>query len=110
VRFAVPALDPRLEALVVALDDERHPVAETWRAVGEAAWRLGLRRPGYHVVRRLVQRVRELRVAKHALARAALGAVAGLASPYVVDLRRALADLAEAAAHESLVLKQHKPP
>jgi hypothetical protein len=54
-------------------------------------------------VRRLVQRVRELREAKQALARAALD-VAALGSPYVVDLRQG------APGDGPLVLKHHKPP
>ena len=51
MRFALSLNDPRIHALVVALDRDDVPVAATWRAVGEAAWELGLRRPGYHTVR-----------------------------------------------------------
>ena len=110
MRFAVPADDPRLEALVVALDDERGPMAQTWRAVGDAAWALGLRRPGYHLVRRMVRRMRRVREARDRLRRAALETLAAIPSPYVANLRSALAELLDAAATGKLVLKQHKPP
>jgi hypothetical protein len=63
--FALPrASRTRLEDLVVTLDREEEPVAATWRRVSEAAVALGLPRPSYHHVRRLVlvaRRRRELR-------------------------------------------------
>jgi hypothetical protein len=110
MRFAVTGGDPRFHALVVALDQDGTPVAETWRAVGEAAWELGLPRPGYHMIRVLVRRVRALREGRAAARRAALEVLASFPSPYVVHLRSALAQLVEAHAHERLVLEQHKPP
>jgi hypothetical protein len=110
MRFAVAGSDPRFHALVVALDQRGTPMAQTWRAVGEAAWELGLPRPGYHMVRVLVQRVRTLREAKDAVRRAALEVLASFPSPYVVHLRDALGQLVEASAREQLVLEQHKPP
>ena len=85
-------------------------MAETWRAVGEAAWALGLPRPGYHMIRVLVRTVRALRAAKEAARRAALEVLAGFPSPYVVHLRNALDQLLEARTRERLVLEQHKPP
>jgi hypothetical protein len=110
MRFAVPAGDARFYALVVALDQPETPMAQTWRAVGAAAWELGLPRPGYHMTRLLVRRVRTLREAKKATRRAALEVLAAFPSPYVVHLRNALSQLVEARAHERLVLEQHKPP
>jgi hypothetical protein len=110
MRFAVTGTDPRFHALVVALDQSGTPMAQTWRAVGEAAWELGLQRPGYHMIRVLVRRVRTLREAKEATRRAALSVLAAFPSPYVVHLRSALEQLLEAHAHERLVLEQHKPP
>jgi len=110
VRFAVPAADPRFHALVVALDQPGTPYAETCRAVGAAAWELGLPRPGYHMIRVLARRVRALRGAAAARRRAALAALAAFPSPYVVHFRQALEQLTAAAEHERLVLKQHKPP
>jgi hypothetical protein len=110
MRFAVSGADPRFHALVVALDEKGTPMAETWRAVGEAAWELGLPRPGYHMIRVLVRRARIVRGAKEATQRAALEVLASFPSPYVVHLRDALVQLVEARAHERLVLEQHKPP
>ena len=110
MRSAVPDGDARFYALVVALDQEGTPMAKTWRAVGDAAWELGLSRPGYHMIRQLVQRVRTQREARVATRRAALDVLAAFPSPYVVQLRDALDQLVEAHAHERLVLKQHKPP
>ena len=110
MRFAVPGSDARFHALVVALDRNGTPLAQTWRAVGEAAWELGLPRPGYHMVRVLVRRVRTLREAKDAVRRAALEVLASFPSPYVVHLRNALGQLIDASARERLVVEQHKPP
>ena len=110
MRFAVAAADPRFRALVAALDQAETPMAVTWRAVGEAAWELGLPRPGYHMIRVLVRRVRTLRDAKEATRRAALEVLASFPSPYVVHLRDALGQLLDAQARKRLVLEQHKPP
>jgi hypothetical protein len=110
MRFAVTGADPRFHALVVALDQEGTPMAQTWRAVGEAAWELGLPRPGYHMIRVLVRRVRQLREAKDAVRQAALEVLASFPSQYVVHLRNALAQLVEAHAHKRIVSELHKPP
>ena len=106
----MPALDHRYLALVVALDDPALPMAETWRQVGRAAPRLGLPRPGYHMVRHLVRACRAAAAAKEATRAAAAGVLKALVSPYVNDLRRALAHLTDAYEAQLLVLKQHKPP
>src|SRR5918999_708071 len=103
MRFAVPGGDPRFHALVVALDQPDTPIAQTWRAVGEAAWELGLPRPGYHMIRVLTRRVRTLREAKYAVRRAALEVLASFPSPYVVNLRNALGELVDASARRRLV-------
>jgi hypothetical protein len=108
MRFEIRPGDPRIRDLVVALDRDRQPYAETWRQVGEAAWRLGLPRPGYHLVRELTARSRRIRAARRATRRAALGVVEALHSPYVVRTRQALERLAEAKSRERLVLDQHK--
>ena len=110
MRFAVPGADPRFHALVVALDQAETPMAQTWRAVGNAAWELGLPRPGYHMIRVLVRRARTVREAKDATRRAAIEVLAAFPSPYVVHLRDALGQLVEAQARKRLVLEQHKPP
>jgi hypothetical protein len=108
MRFEIKPGDPRIRDLVVALDRDRQPYAETWRQVGEAAWRLGLPRPGYHVVRELAARSRRIRAARKATRRAALGVVGALHSQYVVRTTQALDRLAEAKSRERLVLDQHK--
>jgi hypothetical protein len=65
VRFASSRSSrPRLHDLVVALDRDDERVAATWRLVAEAAAKLGLPRPSYPHVRRLVlaeRRRRQLR-------------------------------------------------
>lgn len=43
-----------IDELSIALDRDDQPVAETWRLVSEAAAQLGLPRPSYPNVRRLV--------------------------------------------------------
>ena len=55
MRSAISPNDPRVAVLVAALDVETAPMAATWRAVGTAAERVGLRRPSYQHVRRLVR-------------------------------------------------------
>jgi hypothetical protein len=110
VRFAVPAADPCFHALVVALDDRDEPMAQTWRAVGQAARELGLPRPGYHMIRQLAKSVRAVRDAGDPTRCAALEVLTSIPSPYVAHLRSALGQLRAAREHERLVLEQHKPP
>ena len=109
MRFSLSPKEPRLHALVVALDRDDVPVAATWRAVGEAAWELGLPRPGYHTIRNLVRVERRRRAARTATRAAALDTALALGSSRVVDLPIALDALERAKAKERLVLNQHKP-
>lgn len=109
MRFAVSRHRQVLQDLVVALDEDAVSMAETWRAVGEAAWKLGLRRPGYHAVRAVVRAERARREARKATREAAIGLFASLPSQLVLDQRRAIERLAEARRQERLVLEQHKP-
>lgn len=109
MRFALSRNDPRIHALVVALDRDNVPVAATWRAVGEAAWELGLRRPGYHAVRDLVRVERLRRAARTATRTAALDVLTAAGTSKVVNLPIALDALERARAQERLVLEQHKP-
>lgn len=102
MRFSLPPNDPRLHALVVALDSDEQSIAATWRAVGEAAWELGLRRPGYHAVRELVRAERHRRAASAAVRAAAIDAVFAVGSPRVVDLPIALDALEYARAKKRL--------
>jgi hypothetical protein len=106
----VPSTDPRLQALVIALDDADGPVAATWRAVGEAAEELGLRRPCYFTVRELVRTERVRRRARTEVRQAALGIASALVTSRVVDLPIALDAFEHALAKKRLVLDQHKPP
>ena len=109
MRFSLSPNEPRLHALVVALDRDGVSIAETWRAVGEAAWELGLPRPGYHTVRNLVRIERRRRAARTATRAAALDVMLALGSSRVVDIPIALDALEHAKAKERLVVKQHKP-
>ena len=100
MRFAISPRSRRLHDLVVALDREQQPIAETWRAVGESATKLGMLRPGDHAVRR----------ARKETQRAALDALGSLTSGYLLHHKQALQRLNDAATRERQVLKQHKPP
>ena len=109
VRFSVPARDPRLHALVVALDDADAPVAATWRAVAQTAEELGLRRPCYHTIRELVRAERARQRARASVRAATLDVLTAAASARVVDVPVALDALEAARAKKRLVLDQHKP-
>jgi hypothetical protein len=108
VRFALSPNDPRIAVLVGALDVEDVPVAETWRRVGEAAERLGMRRPSYQHVRRLAlveRRRRGVRARRRDVLEATLGSLAAGRVPSAVwTLER----LRELAGEEELVLQEHK--
>ena len=108
MRFAVPP-DPRLRDLVRLLDRDGVPIAQTWRAVGEGAERLALRRPGYGLVRQLVRierRRREVRAATlAALEEAASGFAAGR-----VPIVKLIDDLERIGWERGLVFNDHKPP
>ncbi|MCP9485351.1 MAG: hypothetical protein MSC30_05795 [Gaiellaceae bacterium MAG52_C11] len=108
MRFSLSRNDRRIRDLVIALDRDDVSMAETWRVVGEAAWKLGLRRPGYHVVRDLARAERARRAARRHVRQAAADVVLSLGSPYVVGTRRALDGLELARAKERFVLEQHK--
>lgn len=105
----MPRRDPRLHALVVGLDRDGAPAAETWRRVGEAAVELGLPRPSYHTIRELVRTERLRRRARTVTRRAALDVLVAAGSSRVVDLPIALDALAHAKAKERLVSDRHKP-
>jgi hypothetical protein len=68
VTAAAPRYDPRILAAVRRLDDEHAPIAETCRRVGEFATALGLPRPSYVHLRRIVKADRELRRARREMA------------------------------------------
>lgn len=109
MRSAISPNDPRLAALVVALDQEDLPAAETCRRVGAAAEEIGLIRPSYQHVRRIVRverRRRELRAeARKVLSGAVATSAAGLVPSVVLVLER----LRELQLAEELVLQEHMP-
>ncbi len=108
MRSAISPNDPRVAVLVVELDDEEQPIAETWRQVASAAVRLGMRRPSYGHVRRLVRierRRRRLQAAgREVLGRAATTMAAGRVPSAVHVLER----LRELEGKKELVLQEHK--
>jgi hypothetical protein len=109
VRFAISPNDLRLVQLVAHFDRADVPAAETWRRVSLAAERVGMKRPSYGHVRRLVRierRLQELRaqqrdVWKDAVTRSAAGLV-----PSVVWTLSRVRELQLA---EELVVQEHKP-
>lgn len=56
---SAPRYDPRLLRAIRRLDDESLPIAEVWRRVGAHAEKIGLSRPSYVHVRRIVVSERE---------------------------------------------------
>jgi hypothetical protein len=58
VRRSAPRLDSRLVAATLRLDDPNRPIAETYRRVARLAERLGLPRPSYESIRRVVHAAR----------------------------------------------------
>ena len=109
MRFAVVGNDPRLVDLVRLLDREGVPVAQTWRAVGEGAERLGLWRPGYGLLRKLVRLERRRRQLRAATVKALKTAASGLAAGRA-PFRTLLDDLEQIGWRRGLVLNEHKPP
>jgi hypothetical protein len=92
---SAPRYDPRLLAAVRRLDDEQAPIAETCRRVGEVAAGLGLARPSYVHLRRIVNADRELRRARREIAGEL---VSDLAAGLAPRLERAIEQAREAEA------------
>jgi len=108
VRFALSPNDPRIAVLVVELDREDVPMAQTWRLVAGAAERLGMRRPSYQHVRRLV-RIERRRRQLEARGQAVLGqAATTLAAGRVPSAVLVLERLRELEGAAELVLQEHK--
>lgn len=108
MRFAVPH-DRRFADLVRLFDRDEVPIAQTWRAVGEGAERLGLRRPGYGLVRQLVRIERHRRRIRAATVAALKDAAHGFAAGRV-PIEKLIDDLERIALEEELVFDAHKPP
>jgi hypothetical protein len=108
MRFALSPNDPRIAVLVVELDRDDVSMAQTWRDVGGAAERLGMRRPSYQHVRRLV-RIERRRRQLEARGRAVLGrAATTLAAGRVPSAVMVIERLRELRGAEELVLQEHK--
>jgi hypothetical protein len=60
VTVSAPRIDSRLVAAIECLDDASVRIAETNRRVGEVAEALGLARPSYEQVRKIVHEIRHL--------------------------------------------------
>ena len=108
MRFAVPH-DRRLADLVRLFDRHEVPIAQTWRAVGDGAERLGLRRPGYGLVRQLVRTERRRREIRAATVAALTAAAHGFAAGRV-PVEELIDDLERIAWEQELVCNEHKPP
>ena len=78
-----PRYDPRIIEAVRALDDPSQPMAETARRVGTAAQRMGLIRPTYPHLRRLIRAERALRDAERAQREAMRELVADVVEDFV---------------------------
>ncbi len=108
MRFAISANDPRLVQLVAHFDRDDQSAAETWRQVSVAVERVGLRRPSYQHVRRLVRverRLQELRAQQRDVWKdAATRNAAGLVPSVVWTLNR----VRELQLAEELVVQEHK--
>jgi hypothetical protein len=68
-------MDPRLVAALRSLDRGGR-YADLWRALAPIATRLGLRRPGYHAVRRETIALRQARERRRAVLEPALSELA----------------------------------
>jgi hypothetical protein len=60
VTVSAPRIDSRLVAAIECLDDASVRIAETNRRVGEVAEALGLARPSYEQVRKIVHETRRM--------------------------------------------------
>jgi hypothetical protein len=108
VRFAISRNDLRLVQLVAHFDRDEHSAAETWRQVSLAAERVGLRRPSYQHVRRLVRverRRRELRAQRREVWQ---DAAARNAAGLVPSVAWTLSRVRELKLAEELVVREHK--
>jgi hypothetical protein len=108
VRFAIPPNDPRIAVLVGALDLENVPMAETWRCVAEAGERLGLTRPSYQHVRRLVRIERRRRQVSTEAREVLTDVLTTFAAGRVPSAVWTLERLRELEGKSELVLQEHK--
>lgn len=87
---------PRVHWLLVQAaeraDVDRLAISDVWRLVGVEADRLGLTRPSYHSVRRIVREERERRRARRDALREAVDELWGYTGVDYLKLGRALSD------------------
>jgi hypothetical protein len=86
LRFA-PRYEDRIFDLLVALDDRTVPVAEVNRRVGDAAERLGLIRPSYVHLRRILLAERDRQDAEQARRAEVRRILADSGTRFLVGLR-----------------------
>jgi hypothetical protein len=86
LRFA-PRYEDRIFDLLVALDDRTVPVAEVNRRVGDAAERLGLIRPSYVHLRRILLAERDRQDAEQARRAEVRKILADTGTRFLVGLR-----------------------
>ena len=84
-------------------------MAETWRTVGAGANRLGLTRPGYGLVRKLVRLERMRRLVRAETIAALKTAASGLAAGRV-PVRQLLGELERIGWRKGAVFDPHQPP
>jgi hypothetical protein len=73
VTASAPRYDPRLIRAIHRLDDPSVSIAEVWRRVNVRADRLGVPRPGYDNVRRIILAERERKAELRAVRNEVLG-------------------------------------
>jgi len=83
---SAPRYDRRLVRAIRRLDDGSLPIAEVWRRVGEVAGRLGVPRPSYVHVRRIVVSERERAAQLREIRNEALVGLVSRMAPDPVDL------------------------
>lgn len=110
MRCAISPNDPRIHDLIRALDRNEQPAAATWRLVAAAAERLGVPRPSYGHVRRLVRVERALRRLRAEAQRAMTDAGVALLAGRVPPVLRVIEKVSETRSQAELVLQEHKPP
>ena len=110
MRCAISPNDARISDLVRALDRDGQPAAETWRVVAAAAERLGLARPSYGHVRRLVRVERRLRQLRGDAREILTDAGVALLVGRVPNVLRVIDKFDEIRLREDLVLQEHKAP
>ena len=82
---SAPRYHPRLIRAIRRLDDESLPIAEVWRRVGAAADCLGVSRPGYDHVRRIILAERERKAELREIRNEVVGTLATGRVPDPVD-------------------------